>query len=151
MKQALPKLDHGDSLTIYAISISPEWEHWHPTDCPAPIREWLDKNCPDVTVQAVSGWDGVASLDIYGMQIIDNGAFPEPMFRLGFSEQQAAQFDEWWSNPSNPGAETEENFWFLIVNRDHQYQPFVLQENDLFDLEIPPWQPPLEDQNIDAR
>lgn len=93
----------------------------------------------------------MASLDIYGMQIVDREAIPEPIFRLVFSEQQAEQFQEWWSNPSNPGAGTEENFWFLIVNRDNKYRPFVLPEDALFDLEIPPWRPPLEDQNIDAR
>jgi hypothetical protein len=150
MDPALPALDEIALPTIYAIAVYPSWEHWHPTDCPMPIREWLNEHCPDVTVEAVSGWNGVLSLDPYGMQIMDRGAFPEPMFRLGFNAEQAEEFRLFWSNPSNSGAEMEDDFWFLIATREHPFQPFVLQADDQLDLELPSWQPPQEDQRIDA-
>jgi len=148
MNQTLPALDDVDLDTVYAIAISPFWSHWHHSNCPAPIRAWLNEHCPDVTVEAVSGWRGTACLDPYGQQIMNPDSFPQPMFRLGLSAEQAEEFSRYWS--AGPGTETEDDFWFLIASKMNCFQPLELLDDVHFDLEISPWQPPQEDQRIDA-
>lgn len=100
---------------ICAVSALPEWEHYDPDNCPAPIREWIQQHYPDVVIEQLSGdyessktWISNDFDPSAGMQ------WPKPVFRLGFNAQQAEHFEQVWRTvlPGSPCM--PKDFYFLI-------------------------------------
>ncbi len=113
--EKLPSITFKDvekQQTVYAIAIYPTWEHWDPTACPLPIRVWLAEHCPKVTVNRVSGFKGMYVLEPeWACVVVNENTLPQPLFRLGFNERQAEEFERAWQNEANPSVD---DFIFVV-------------------------------------
>jgi hypothetical protein len=100
---------------IYLVAALPEWEHYDPDDCPAPIRAWVQQHYPDVVIeQLVADFESAYVLG-------DDSDIPDellneltPVFRLGFSAEQAKHFRLAWSSPPLEATGSPTNIYFLV-------------------------------------
>lgn len=118
----LPKIDQEffddqDKMRIYAIAVCPNWEHWHATECPRPIKEMMATKYPDVSIELVSGWKGKANFAPDSEEVIDLADLPQPVFRLGLSDSQAEAFDRDLEALSRATGNERDDFYFLYLDR----------------------------------
>ena len=142
---SIPKIDQEffddqDKMRLYAIAVCPNWEHWHATECPRPIKELMAMKYPDVSIELVSGWKGNANFAPGSEEIIKLAGLPQPVFRIGLSECQAEDFVKDLQALSAETGEKEEEFYFLHIYRK-QYPTClsgdeVLAEIDLNDVDL---------------
>ena len=107
-----------DAVTpIYVVAAFSEWKHYSPTDCPAPIREWVEQNYPDVVIERLSGFACKYPSPVNGNNPPNFSIehLPHPMFRLGFTLEQAAHFQEAWNSQPLDDPDLPDNFYFLIL------------------------------------
>ena len=100
---------------ICAVAALPEWEHYDPDNCPAPIREWIRQHYPDVVIEQLSGdnesstvWESDDCNPSKGLH------WPKPIFRLGFNAQQAEHFEQVWRTLPPGSLDVPKDFYFLI-------------------------------------
>lgn len=107
----------GDD-TIYAVAALPEWKHYEPDNCPAPIREWILQHYPDVVIEQLDGFarQYVMSVDDDLTNRIWTDDLPSPIFRLGFDAAQAEHFDAAWSSPPLDTEDAPSDFYFAIFD-----------------------------------
>ena len=102
---------------IYVVAALPKWAHYDPDECPAPIRAWDGQQYPDVVIEQPSGFDMGYGLgddcDNSGVSISEL----TPVFRLGFNADQAAHFQQAWSNPPLDSPESPSRLYFLKFDR----------------------------------
>jgi hypothetical protein len=93
----------------------PEWAYYDPDDCPAPIRAWVQQHYPDVVIEQLVA-DFESAYVLGGDSDIPDGLLNEltPVFRLGFSAEQAKHFRQAWSNPPLDTPDSPTNFYFLL-------------------------------------
>lgn len=107
----------SDTATpIYVIAAFPEWKHYSPTELPVPIREWVELHYPKVEIERLSGFacKHLTAVDVNNPpQKFSIEHLPHPMFRLGFSLEQAAHFAEAWKSPPLDDPDLPDNFCFL--------------------------------------
>lgn len=104
---------------ICSVAALPEWEHYDPDNCPAPIREWIQQHYPNVVIEQLSG-DNESST-VWESSDFDPSAglhWPKPIFRLGFNAQQAEHFEQAWRTVSPGSHRMPKDFYFLI----HEFQ-----------------------------
>lgn len=100
---------------ICAVAALPEWEHYDPEVCPAPIREWIRLNYPSVVIEQLSGdYDYSASYKSDDCDPSSGLHWPKPIFRLGFNVQQAEHFVQAWRTVPPGSASAPKDFYFLI-------------------------------------
>lgn len=118
----LPKIDQEffddqDKMRIYAIAVCPSWRHWQETECPRPIMGMLNSKYPDVSIERVSGWKGKVNFAPDSENTIDLADLPQPVFRLGLSDNQAEAFDKDLEALSAETGNAREDFLFLTIDR----------------------------------
>ena len=135
MNASLPKIDHdihdGQSEFIYAIAINPKWPHWKKSELPSPIKHLLAKSFPGVAIEQVSGWQGATKCLPEGSEeVIDPATLPHPVFRLGFSENEAQEFRCAWKKawPELEGAAVD--FYFVVIEAAKRH-PACLSSEEL--------------------
>lgn len=104
---------------VYVVFAMPAWEHFHPTDLPAPIADWIARNCPEVEVRRVSNIPSPGTAFIGLDQYHDEITLAlkiAPMFLIGFNEEQAEAFATAWPKRSDSTNEKSE-FYFCDVSR----------------------------------
>ena len=113
---------------VYIVFAMPEWEHFHPTDLPAPIADWIARNCPEVEVRRISNIPspGTALLGLdQHQEEITLALEIAPVFMIGFSEEQAKAFAAAWRKPDGPTRENSEFYFCDVSSTDdpgvHQY------------------------------
>jgi hypothetical protein len=99
---------------IYVFAALPEWEHYDPDECPAPIRLWVQQHYPDVAIEQLSGFELEYDLG-------DDSDIPDdflrgltPVSRLGFNGEQAKHFRLAWSSPPPEATGSPTNIYFLV-------------------------------------
>jgi hypothetical protein len=108
---------------IYGVAALPEWEHYDPDDCPAPIRAWVQQHYPDVVVEQLVAEFEVAY--VLGDESGNSGEFLNeltPIFRLGFNAEQAEHFERAWSNPPLDNLDSPSNFYFFTLDSLEAWQ-----------------------------
>lgn len=102
----------------YLVFAMPDWEHFHPTDLPEPIADWIARNCPEVEVRRISSIPSPGS-DLFGLdQYHDEITLVleiAPLFMIGFNEEQARAFAAAWAKPDGSPSEDAE-FYFCDVS-----------------------------------
>ena len=105
---------------VYVVAALPEWAHYDPDECPAPIREWVEQSYPDAVVEQLSGF----KLEYgFGDDSDNPGELLNeliPMFRLGFNADQAAHFQQAWSTPPLDTPESPSSFYFVKFDSPEQ-------------------------------
>ncbi len=104
---------------ICSVAALPEWEHYDPEDCPAPIRAWIQQHYPDVVIEQLSGdYESSTTWESSDCDLSAGLHLPKPTFRLGFNAQQAEHFEQAWRTllPGSPSM--PEDFYFLIHEFD---------------------------------
>ena len=113
---------------VYVVFALPEWEHFHPTDLPAPIADWIAQHCPEVEVRRIS------NIPSPGTALFGLGQHQEeialaleiaPMFMIGFNEEQAEAFAAAWRKPHGLSSDNSEFVFCDVSSKDdpgvHQY------------------------------
>ena len=99
---------------ICAVAAVPEWEHYDPNDCPAPIREWVRQHYPDVVVEELSGdYESATTWKSDDIDLSAGPHWPKPIFRIGFNVQQAEHFQQAWQTLPPGSPNIPEDFYFL--------------------------------------
>ena len=109
----------GGQAPVYAVAAMPEWKHYDPDNCPAPIREWLKQHYPKVQIE----------LTEFALQygVTNNGEssisssvsdIPRPICRLvGFNGEQARDhFLRAWSSPPLETEDSPCEFYFITFD-----------------------------------
>ena len=113
---------------VYIVFAMPEWEHFHPTDLPAPIADWIARNCPEVEVRRISNIPSPGAA-IFGLDQhhdeVSSALEIAPVFMIGFSEEQAETFAAAWPKPDELSCDDSE-FYFCDISKAedpgvHQY------------------------------
>ena len=111
----------------YFVFALPEWEHFHPTDLPAPIANWIAQNCPEVEVQRISNIPS-PGIALFGLDQhhdeITSALEIAPVFMIGFNEEQADAFAAAWLNPDGSASELPE---FYFCEASNQADPGIRQ------------------------
>ena len=112
----------------YVVFAMPEWEHFHPTDLPAPIAGWIAEHCPEVEIRRVSRFPspGTAFLGIdQHHDEITSALGIAPVFMIGFNEEQAEAFAAAWPKHKDSTSENSEFYFCDVSAADdpgvHQY------------------------------
>ena len=103
----------------YLVFAMPDWEHFHPTELPAPIADWITKYCPEVEIRRVSNLPspGTALLGLdQHHDEITSALEIAPVFLIGFNEEQAEAFAAAWTEPDGSISKNSE-FYFCDVSR----------------------------------
>lgn len=102
---------------VYIVFALPEWEHFHPTELPAPIADWIARNCPEVEVRRISSIPSPGTA-FFGLDQnhdeITQALEIAPVFMIGFNVAQAEAFAAAWPRPSDSTSENTE-FYFCDV------------------------------------
>jgi len=109
---------------IYVVTADPSWQHYHPEDCPTPIRAWIEQHYPEVAIEKLSEFSFGRS---HAANNKNSDSFlwsdlPRPLFRLGFSEPQAAHFAQAWSRPPLDTSGAPSKIYFLTNERSDVYR-----------------------------
>lgn len=107
---------------IYVIAADPSWEHYDPVKCPKPIREWIEKNYPSVTIAHIDGFlfRYIAFSGGDAPEIRYTTDFQQPIFWVGFNADQAEHFiNAWTTPPLNMSSE----FYFLTLDPKENFSP----------------------------
>jgi hypothetical protein len=106
-----------DEAPICLVASMREWKHYHPEECPTPIREWLHEHYPDVVIEQLARFvrEYVFQAPSSNARHALSALWPKPMFRLGFNGEQAKHFGEAWRTPPLDTPESPTNFYFLTV------------------------------------
>ena len=112
----------------YVVFALPDWEHFHPTDLPAPIAEWIAKHYPEVEVRRISTLPSPGAF-LFGLDQfhdeITSALETAPVFMIDFNGEQAEAFAAAWSRPNESASEKSEFYFCDISNKDdpgvHQY------------------------------
>ena len=116
------KLDH-----VYVLAIFPTWEYWQPTSLPVPLAAWIYEHCPDVAVEMMAILTGTPQFHATDDTRYLEGTFLSyPMFRIGFSPEQAEQFAQHWEVVTG-GA--RDDFLFLEIERPGGTPPSPTDED----------------------
>ncbi len=113
---------------VYIVFAMPEWEHFHPTDLPAPIADWLALNCPEVEVRRISNipspGTALLGLDQHHEEII-SALEIAPMFMIGFNHEQAEAFAAAWRKHDGLSNDNSEFYFCDVSSKEdsgvHQY------------------------------
>ena len=103
----------------YLVFAMPDWEHFHPTELPAPIADWIAQHCPEVEIRRVSSLPspGTALLGLdQHHDEITSALEIAPVFLIGFNEEQAEAFAAAWTEPDGSISNNPE-FYFCDVSR----------------------------------
>ena len=146
----LPKIDQEffddqDKMRIYAIAVCPSWRHWHATECPRPISDMMAQTYPNVSIERVSGWQGGVVFAPDSEDTFELVDLPQPVFRLGLSENQAEAFDKDLTALSAETGNAGDDFYFLTIDRKRHPACLsgeeLLAEIDLNDVDLSCVQP----------
>lgn len=113
----------------YVIFASPEWLHFHPTELPAPIADWINRYTPEVEIRRIASFPSPKSAYVSLVQEQHNeftAALEEaPAFVIGFNAEQAAAFEAAWLKPDGSPSDAPE-FYFcdLTCNEDADDRPY---------------------------
>ena len=103
----------------YLVFAMPDWEHFHPTELPAPIANWIAQHCPEVEVRRVSSLPSpgtsLLGLDQHHDEIT-SALEIAPVFLIGFNDDQAEAFAAAWKEPDGSISKNSE-FYFCDVSR----------------------------------
>ena len=113
---------------VYIVFAVPEWEHFHPTDLPAPIADWIAQHCPEVEVRRISNIPSPGTA-LFGLDQhhdeITSALEIAPMFMIGFNEEQAEAFAAAWPKHNGSTCENSEFYFCDVSAADdpgvHQY------------------------------
>jgi len=120
--------DNQDVMKGYAIAVCPNWKHWHATKLPLPIRELMIRY-PGVAIERVSGWKGIVWKEDGEDELFDPHDIPQPVFRLGLSDDQAEAFKQDLKALSRETGEVVDDFIFLTIDRTPN--PACLSDEEL--------------------
>jgi len=114
-----------DPLTpVYVIAACPEWPHYDSKECPAVIRAWIEQHYPEVVIEPLSGLSFHKTVST--KQEYPHGFLlchlPRPLFRIGFSEEQADHFFRAWSSPPLDTPEAPRDFYWLTNERAEDFR-----------------------------
>lgn len=112
----------------YIVFAMPEWEHFHPTDLPAPIAHWIAQNYPEVEVRRISRIPSPGTA-LFGLdqhqEEITLALEIAPVFMIGFSEEQAKAFAAAWRKHDGVSSDSSEFYFCDVSNEEdpgvHQY------------------------------
>ena len=112
----------------YVVFAMPEWEHFHPTDLPTPIADWIAQHCPEVEVRRISSIPSPGTA-LFGLDQhhdeITSALKIAPMFMIGFNEEQAEAFAAAWPRHNDSTSENSEFYFCDVSAADdpgiHQY------------------------------
>ena len=103
----------------YLVFAMPDWEHFHPTELPAPIADWIAKHCPEVEIRRISNLPSpgtaLPGLDQHHDEIT-SALEIAPVFAIGFNEEQAQAFVAAWPKHKDSTSENSE-FYFCDISR----------------------------------
>ena len=104
----------------YIVFAMPEWAHFHPTDLPTPIADWIARNCPEVEINWIESFPSLGTyLDLDRLQDDISAALGvAPVFQIGFTTEQAEAFVAAWRQPDG-SASNEPEFYLCDVSRDN--------------------------------
>lgn len=111
--------DNQDKMKIYAIAVCSNWKHWHATKVPLPIEDLVNRTYAGVAIERVSGWKGIVWRDVGEDESVDPHDLPQPVFRLGLSDDQAVTFKQDLEALSRETGDIVDDFYFLIITRPH--------------------------------
>jgi len=112
---------------VYAIAIFETWEHWRPTKLPEPLAAWLSTHCPGIVVEMTAILSGTPKFHATDDTRYMDGMFlPHPMFRIGFSPEQADQFAQHWEVVTG-GA--RDDFMFMEITLERSTAPSPTDED----------------------
>lgn len=112
----------------YLVFALPDWEHFHPTDLPAPIADWIAVHCPEVDVRRISNilspGTALFGLEQYHDEIT-SALEIAPVFLINFTEELAEAFAAAWRKPDGSASDNPE-FYFCDASAAedpgvHQY------------------------------
>ncbi|MDP2367955.1 hypothetical protein [Rhodoferax sp.] len=114
MNQSLPRtaddmLIASGQPHIYAIAVHRKSALFEGPACPAAIREWLERNCPGVTIERIKNLDDCKPA----------GALPsthKTVFCLGFTDDQAQLFASAWSSPPLDSLSRPDDIFFITID-----------------------------------
>ena len=112
----------------YLVFAMPDWEHFHPTELPAPIADWISRNCPAVEVRRISSIPSPGT-DLFGLdQYHDEITLAleiAPLYMVSFNEEQAKAFAAAWAKPDGSPSENAEFYFCDVSSKEgqgiHQY------------------------------
>lgn len=110
------------SSVFYLISVDPSWTHYHPTELPKPIRDWLNEHLPGVQIERIAGFEfehGCHHTDNASGWFCNAGELPHPLFWIGLTAEQASLFSAEWSRPERQPSAGQENFYFAQADISH--------------------------------
>ena len=103
----------------YVVFALPDWEHFHPTDLPVPITDWIARHCPEFEIRRVynipSPGTALFGLDQHHDEIT-SALEIAPVFLIGFNDDQAEAFAAAWTEPDGSISKNSE-FYFCDVSR----------------------------------
>ena len=112
----------------YLVFAMPDWEHFHPTELPAPIADWIAQHCPEVEIRRISNLPspGTAFLGLdQHHDEITSALEIAPVFMIGFNEEQAQAFAAAWPRHKDSTSENSEFYFCDVSAADdpgvHQY------------------------------
>ena len=82
--------------TIYCVAALPEWEHYDPEKLPEPIVAWGREHCPNATIERLAGFEDEYVLQSEDAEELLSTFHLGPVFRLGFTPEQAQLFRQHW-------------------------------------------------------
>ena len=107
----------------YVVFALPDWEHFHPTELPAPIAKWIAEHCPDVEVRRISTLPSPGAflfdLDDQIHDEITSALEIAPVFLIGFNGEQADAFAAAWSKPDGSPSDHSEFYFCDVSNREN--------------------------------
>ena len=115
--------------TFHCIVPEPNWAHFDPVECPAPIQAWIEKNYPEVHVERTAGFrQNYCTRDDpdeeQEFECTDD--LPQPIFYVGFNNpEQVESFARAFSTPPLDTPEAPSDFILVTVN----FRDFVAQED----------------------
>ena len=112
----------------YVVFAMPEWEHFHPTDLPSPIADWIAQHCPEVEIRRISSIPSPGTA-LFGLDQLHDEVTSAleiaPVFLIGFNEEQAEAFAAAWPESEGSTGENSEFYFCDVSSKDdpgvHQY------------------------------
>lgn len=109
--------DDLPTLTYY-IGAVPSWKHYDPERLPLPIQDWLNMHFPGIAIERVSDSElpeFIYTVDSDGVvgTFKCSADLPHPLFRVGFTADQAEVFRQAWTQPPLKCPDGEDDFYLL--------------------------------------